>query len=163
MLIKSKFSIWILVPIGLFLLVTGSLAFVIQILFYGPNAPSFRIIVFIIFFAFAWVWLVFGELRTKIVKVEIKGDQISVANYLGIGSKKVFSFSQFEGLQTAILPSKYNTYEYLYLIKDNKKAIKLSQFYHRNYAELKSALTDKVRNLGQQPYSLIQDIKEIFI
>lgn len=163
MVIKSKFSLWTFLPIGLLLLVTGSLAFVIQSLFYTPNTPSFRIIVFIMFFAFTWVWLVFGELRTKIVKVEVEGNQISVANYFGIGSKKVFSFSQFEGLQTAILPSRYYTYEYLYLIKDNKKAIKLSQFYHSNYAELKSALTDKVRDLGQQRYSLIQDIQEIFI
>ncbi len=163
MLLQSKFRLWAFLPVGILLLVTGLLAFVTQRLFYRPHILPLGVFVFFILFACTWVWLVFGELRTKIVKVEVEGNQISVSNYLGLGAKKVFSLSQFEGLQTSLLPSRYDTYEYLYLIKNNKKAIRLSQFYHSNYADLKNVLCDKVRNLGQQRYSLIQEIKEIFI
>lgn len=163
MFLQSKFSSRVFVQVGLLLLVTGSLLFVAQQFLFKSDISPLPIFVFFSFFGFFWIWLVFGELRTKIIKVEIEGNQISVANYLGLGPKKIFNLSQFDGLQTAILPSKYDTYEYLYLIKDNKKVIKLSQFYHSNYAELKSALTRKVHFLGEQPYNLLQEIKEIFI
>ena len=95
--------------------------------------------------------------------VQIECEEIIVSNYLGFGAKKVYKFSQFDGLETALLPSKYDTYEYLYLIKNGKKVVKLSQFYHRNYADLKCSLSGKVRNLGQKGFSFLQEAKEIFI
>lgn len=85
-----------------------------------------------------------------------------VANYVGLGTKRIYNLSQFDGFETALLPSRYDTYEYLYLIENGKKVVKLSQFYHSNYADLKNALTGKVRNLGQKGFSYIQEFKEIF-
>lgn len=125
--------------------------------------PSFGVFAFLMLFAFAWVWIFFGELRTKVVKVEIHDKTIVVSNYLGLGTKRVYDFSQFDGFETALLPSKYDTYEYLYLMKNKKKVVKLSQFYHSNYADLKEAMTVKARFLGQKGFSYIQEIKEIFI
>ena len=126
------------------------------------NLPPFEIFVFLTFLIFAWIWVSFGELRTKAVKVYIDEGGVTVSTYLGLGRKRVYSFSQFDGLETALLLSKYDTYEYLYLIENGKKVIKLSQFYHSNYDELKKGLSIKVPNLGQKRFSYIQEIKEIF-
>lgn len=163
MSLQSRFNFWAFFLVALLLLVTGLLAFVTAKLLERPNLPHFGVFLFLALFIFVWIWLVFGELRTKVVKVNIEDEGIITSNYIGLGTKRVYSFSQFEGLETALLPSKYNTYKYLYLIENGRKVVKLSQFYHSNYHDLKNALTVKVRNLGQIKFSNIQEIKEIFI
>ncbi len=138
------------------------LAFVIEQLVERQSLPPWGIFVFLAFLIFALIWIVFGELRTKVIKVRIEGGEVMVANYVGLGTKRIYNLSQFDGFETALLPSRYDTYEYLYLIENGKKVVKLSQFYHSNYADLKNALTGKVRNLGQKGFSYIQEFKEIF-
>ncbi len=163
MSMQSKFKFWAFLPVGLLLIVTGLLIVVTLTLFDKPGFPPFSIFVFYGLFLFVWTWLVFGELRTKIIKAQIHESEIIVFNYLGLGKKKVYCLAQFEGFETALLPSKYGTYEYLYLIQKGKKVIKLSQFYHSNYYDLKLALADRAQNLGQKHYSLLREVKEIFI
>lgn len=163
MSLHSRFKFWAFFIVALLLLVTGLLTFVTAKILERPNLPPFGVFVFLALFIFVWIWLIFGELRTKVVKVNIEGEEVIISNYMGLGTKRVYCFSQFEGLETALLPSKYDTYEYLYLIENGKKVVKLSQFYHSNYDDLKNALTGKVRNLGQKGFSYIQEVKEIFI
>jgi hypothetical protein len=163
MLLSSRFRFWALLPIGLLLGVTGLLALLVYTLVNRPANPPFGVFVYLALFGFTWLWLVFGELRTKVIKVQIQEGEIIVSNYFGLGSKKKFYLSQLDGLETVLLPSKYNTYEYLYLIENGKKAIKLSQFYHKNYNDLKNSLTRQVQNFGQKDFSFIQELKEIFI
>ncbi|MBC7850463.1 MAG: hypothetical protein H7Y31_12050, partial [Chitinophagaceae bacterium] len=105
----------------------------------------------------------FGELRTKAIKVSIKGNELTVTNYLGLGTTTVYDIGQFDGLETSILPSEYSSYEYLYLMEKGKKTVKISQFYHSNYKNLKVRLMKQTQNLGHKDYNLIQEIKEIFI
>ena len=45
---------------------------------------------------------------------------------------------------------------------DGKKIIKLSQFYHRNYAELKAAVAKKVKYLGKEKFSIRSEFRELF-
>lgn len=145
------------------LVVTGILTVTVERLSRSSDIPTLGVFIFITLFVFIWIWLAVGELRTKVIKVELDSNQISASNYFGLGTKKLYSFSEFEGFQTALLPSKYSTYEYLSLVKDGKKVIKLSQFYHSNYSDLKHALIGKVPNLGQRGYTLLQEVREIFI
>jgi hypothetical protein len=127
-----------------------------------PNVTALAKFMFFGFFTFIWIWLVFGELRTKLVKVGIQDDKVTVTNFLCLGFKKVYTFSKFEGFETSLLPSNYGNYEHLYLIDNGRKKVKLSQFYHGNYLDLKNLLTSKLRNLGHRSFSYIQEVKEIF-
>ena len=163
MSLHSKFRFWALLPAVLLLLVTGIIFFVTVKVWNRPSSPSLGVFFFFTLLIFTWIWLVFGELRTKIIKVKIHDDKIIVSNYFGLGAGRTFSMSQFDGLETALLPSRYNTYENLYLIENGKKAIKLSQFYHKNYADLKITLTEKIKDLGQKDFTAFQEVKEIFI
>ena len=163
MFLHSRFKFWTLLPVALLLLVTGLIVVVAETFLGRRSIPPFGVFVFFALFIFTWIWLVFGELRTKVIKVEIEDKEVTVSNYIGLGAKRVYYLSQFDGLETVLLPSKYDTYEYLYLIKDGKKVVKLSQFYHSNYVDLKNTLTDKVKNLGQKDFSFLQELKEIFI
>ena len=163
MYLKSKFKLWAFFPIILLVIATALLIFTLSAFFTRHSLSLPGAILLLVFFFFIWIWSLFGELRTKVIKVEIRDKEISVSGYLGMGAKKIFTYSEIEGFETAILPSKYDTYEFLYIIKNGKKIIKISEFYHRNYGDLKFALSDKVRSLGQKNYSLFRDVKEIFI
>ncbi len=46
---------------------------------------------------------------------------------------------------------------------NDKKIVKLSEFYHRNYSELKTVLAKKVTYLGNEKLNILNELKEIFI
>lgn len=112
---------------------------------------------------FSTVWLIFGELRTKATVVKINSDNIILSKFLGAGTEEEFSFDYFDGFAIAILPSRGKAYEYLYLMTGNKKAIKLSEFYHKNYYELKQEISKNSKFLGNRRFSYLAELKEIFI
>ena len=66
----------------------------------------------------------FGELRTKVIAVTIDEASIIVRSFIGIGPNKLFALDEFDGFTTSLLESNYAEYEYLYLMKGNKKKVK---------------------------------------
>ena len=96
------------------------------------------------------------------LKIAIESDRIIVNNFQGLGNTNVVYFSEVEGYKICVLPSEYKDYEYLYLLKNGQKIIKLSEFYHKNYPELKSEIAKKCKNLGTEKFSLGRVFKELF-
>ena len=140
------------------------IAFLSLFFFLIANIPAGFIIVVNVFFIFAWIWLVFGELRTKVISLVIGYDNFIVKRYFGFGPSKTIYFSDVEGYRTSILPASLVVYEYLYVISGDKKVIKLSQFYHKNYQELKTAIIDaNIKYLGFEDFNYGKELKEIFI
>ena len=161
--LKSRFKLWsILIIAGVILLLTWILAMILHKLYINHKMPPFAMFVFLTFFFIAWNMLVFGELRINTIKVKIKDDEIVASNYLGLGLKKTYSFSGFEGFIKVIKPSKYSSYEYLYLLKNGKRVICLSQFYHSNYSDLKKCIEDKVPDLGYKGFHFGREMKQLF-
>jgi hypothetical protein len=107
---------------------------------------------------------VVGEWRTKIISLETGFDHFVVRRYFGLGKPNTYYFTDVEGYKTSILPAKGAEYEYLYLVSGGKKVAKLSQFYHKNYLELKDNIVSlKIKYLGYEPYKSGREIKEIFV
>ncbi len=154
---------WIAVIIGMVVFLFVLVFFIVWFYITTNGLPDYGIFIFFIFFAFFQIWLIFGEFRTKIIKVKIEGDRISWSGYCGLGKTRERLFKEFNGFRTSILPSKYNEYEYLYLMEGERKLIKISEFYHKNYAELKQYISKKSVFLGEEQFSLIREFKEIFI
>ncbi len=111
-------------------------------------------------FLYVWIFLVFGEFRNKIIVISLYNNEIKKKNYLGL--KRKYNYKDFDGYQTSILTAKGQSYEYLYFIKDNKKIIKISEYYHKNYFDLKNEISAHLFFLGEVKSSLIDEIKEIF-
>lgn len=107
-------------------------------------------------------WLFFGELRIKAVKIKIENETISLKMFLGFGKERKYELKEFDGYKISILPSEYQEFEYLYLLIDQKKVIKISQFYHSNYAEIKQGISRNTKNLGKLDFNIFSEIKEIF-
>ena len=165
-MINSKFSAKVLITLLPTLMV---LVVIISILscsvpVFAPTAPPVFVGFFSIFFIYFLSYLIFGELRTKAIKVVIKDDgTITKRNFMGLAPKTIWNLADFNGFKTSVLSSKNGRYEYLYLIIDGKKVIKISEFYHSNYKQLKSTLIQLgVKNLGVEWWSFLQETKEIF-
>ncbi len=160
---KSKFRLWVLLPYLLLFLIPCFLYFIISTAAAPPAAKPFFIVYLVsALFIFTWIWAVFGELRTKAVTVIIDGEDIKVRIFGGLSAEMHFRLDEFDGFKTTILSSRQGDYEYLYLIKKNKKIIKLSQFYHRNYEQLKQLISLKTKDLGFEKFSYRREFKEIF-
>lgn len=129
---------------------------------FPPDKLSFVVYLCLALFLFILIWIFFGELRTKALKVIIDGDQIRTRNFFGLGFSKRYYFHEMDGFKTADLPATKETYEFLYLVVNNKKVIKISEFYHRNYPQMKQYIITKVPDLGYEDFSLLREVKEIF-
>ena len=162
---KSKFKGWAWFLAGYAFLFTCILiACILWDIFLNNILPVYFNIIVTFFVAFTWVWIVLGELRNKVILVDIGYDNFVVKRYLGLGTAKTYYFGDMQGYKISFLYSASASYEYMYLIKDDKKIIKLSQFYHKNYDELKQAIIDAhVKDLGIEDYSTMREVKEIFV
>ena len=161
---KSKFTIksylvLILILASLYLLFIIVSAFFGNPFYEDKLFPKIFVLGLIIFTV---SYLVFGELRTKYINVELNKNEIIVKRFLGLKAER-YRVSEIEGWKYSLLPSRGGTYEYLYLYKNNKKQIKISEFYHKNYKQLKSEIQAQYKSLGYEKFSYLDELKEIFI
>ncbi|MEO8150150.1 MAG: hypothetical protein ABI723_21125 [Bacteroidia bacterium] len=156
-MVKSKFQLWVLLILSQSIL----LLWVLYIVIFSSINYTSKDYLFLFFISIVFIILVFGELRTKAISINIYEDIISSKSFLGFGKKRQFDFKYFDGYKTSILIGS-GFYEYLYLMHKDKKVIKISQFYHRNYSELKQIIATKTKNLGDEPFSLLDEFLEVF-
>jgi hypothetical protein len=159
---RSKFSFWCYFVAFYSALFFCILIAVIPITLYFKLQPYIFFIIIFLCAAFVNAWLISGEMRQKVVTIEIGYDNLILRRYLGLGKAKTIYFDQLDGFRICYLPTNSGYYEYLYVISGNRKVLKLSQFYHRNYFDLKQALSEKLKNLGEEDFSYKNEFKEIF-
>jgi hypothetical protein len=120
-------------------------------------------VLFVLFLLlFSFINLLFGELRTKAIYLRIESDKIIVNPYLGLGSKKEFKINYFDGYTISNLYSFGGSFEYLYLINNNKKIIKISEFHHANSKEVKVLIHTKLKFKGRVKFNFLDELVEIF-
>lgn len=105
--------------------------------------------------------MLFALLRRRANALTITSDTITVQNFLGLGKRKSYLLSGFDGFETEMAPSKLGEFEQLILVPSRGQIIVLSAFYHKNYQELKVHLERHLRNLGRRPYSTLADLKSM--
>lgn len=132
------------------------------------NEPFYEGKVFPVLFlssmlGFTFIFLVYGEIRNKFISIEVNKVGVLRKSFLGLSSK-YYKFEEIDGWKISHLTSRGGTYEYLYFyLKNNdKKVIKISEFYHRNYFQVKENISKSYKCLGYEQFSFIDEIKEIF-
>jgi len=158
---RSKFSANIIGPIVcFFLLVFGVIFCTIVFCLAGIS----------IFYAFfvdlmpcaVLAWLVCGEFRTKMIVVELGDESMIIKPYGGLGTPRKIYYSDLDGYSISVLDSINMAYEYLYLVQRGRKIGKLSEYYHENYAAMKTMLEPKLKNLGFIEFRYWDEIREAF-
>ena len=138
-----------------------------QSLFKGITNPNFNNSIIALscvlsFFIFTLIWLVFGEIRNKFIKVILSETTITVKKFGGLFFTTQYAITEIEGWRYSVLSSSGGSYEYLYLYQNGKKIAKISEFYHQNYQEAKIYLKKNIKYLGFEPFGYIAELKEIF-
>src|SRR5690606_36162160 len=111
---------------------------------YYDNKPFPKIFILLGLIIFTFIYLVFGELRTKYITIELTQNNIVVKRFFGAIIKS-YKASEIDGWKYSMLPSRGGTYEYLYFYQNNKKKIKISEFYHKNYKQLKNEIQSQYK------------------
>lgn len=159
---KSKFTIKTYIALLLLFAVIFAIIKVIPPFFNNPYYDD-KIFpkIFVPSILILTLLLLVGELRTKIVMIKIENNQFEIKKFFGL-KVETYKFSEIKGWKHSLQTAKGGTYEYLYLYRNDKKIIKLSEFYHKNYANLKNEIANRIKHLGYEPFSLIDEFKEIF-
>ncbi|HTO16604.1 MAG TPA: hypothetical protein VLZ83_12595 [Edaphocola sp.] len=155
--LKSFFPLLCIPPI-----IFGLINYIYFALDKTKPTPPLNGLPLILLLTFTIIWLFFGEFRTKMIKVELNDDHLLIKTFGGLSTPKKYLYKDLDGFKTSILHSRGSDNEYLYFIKDNKKIGKISDFYHKNYLELKKEITTKLDDLGFEKFSYKDELKEIF-
>lgn len=157
---KSKFTFSAyLIPIIVIVFLTFGITIIINK--WPINFNEIKLVGYLIIlsFIFPMILFIFGELRQKFIRIVIDRNTISKQNFLG---NTKYDFSDFDGFQTSLITTKNGVFEYLYLVKENKKIIKISEQYHKNYFDLKSMIAGKTTFLGEIKFKYWDEIAEMF-
>ena len=63
------------------------------------SLPSLKEVPVLLIIGFTLVWLFWGEFRTKMIKVTIDTNNISVRKFGGLGKERDFPLSDFDGFK----------------------------------------------------------------
>lgn len=148
-----------LLTLLMIVLFIAALIVTIELLLMVNSIEYFQKILIFTIFNVALFLLIIHEFRNKIIWIIVISDQIEKSSYLA--PNKIYHFKDFDGYQTRVIEGKFEKYEYLYLVKDGRKVVRLSQVYHKNYYEFKAVISKKAKNLGLSDYDLIDEILEI--
>ena len=160
--VRSTFTKRIFLPLTVLALVIGVLLIVSFTLVDRLNDDWIPVTVFYICFLFIFCWLVFGEMRVRMIAVGTTEDHLVVASFLGLGKKRKWYFLELDGYETVLLPSRYRTYEYLFILRSGKRVVRLSAYYHRNYEELKTLIARKLKHLGSDGFRISKELNDMF-
>ena len=148
---NSKFTYWAYLPI----IILPSSALFLYVLFkiFEQNPPYTFYILLIAILLFNY-WFVMLELRKKIISIKINELGIKAINFIGLGFQSAISFNEVAGYKISVPPKELGVYEILYLISNEKKVIRISEFYHGNYYDLKLFFMSKFKSLGEEDFSI---------
>ncbi len=145
-MLESKFKFFTLFAIILSLFILVVLMFVVYIL--GMSTLPLYISILLIISLFSILsFLIFSELRDKAIKLKLDDKTISIKNFIGLGKEIKYNFKEFDGYKFSLLSTEEKEFEYLYLLIAGKKIIRVSEFYHSNYADIKNAIKKRTRHL----------------
>jgi hypothetical protein len=97
------------------------------------------------------------DLIKRIVIIKVSHQEIKTQNIFS--SKKQIDLKDLDGYQISSEISRAGSYEVLYLMKDKKCIIHISEFHLSNYNELKSFIQQNVNNLGYSSFNFFSHWK----
>ncbi|OXA65590.1 hypothetical protein B0A67_24075 [Flavobacterium aquidurense] len=105
---------------------------------------AFPLVVFIIV-AYLWLALV----RTRVHKVIIEKNNITVKRYYGLGRSIVYDFSKLDGFVVLFESGRLGVSESLFILEKGKRVVCVCSYYISNFNNLKLFLKENLTDLGE--------------
>ncbi|MBX9808617.1 MAG: hypothetical protein K2X95_12590 [Flavobacteriaceae bacterium] len=118
--------------------------------------------IFVISLLFFVIFIMFIELKDKIIAIKFEENGIKINRFCGIKNPTFIDNKQIDGFHNSIVTTKYDRYNYIYLMKGNKKIAKISNQYHKNFGDLSREVEKKYKNLGFINSNFISELKDMF-
>lgn len=134
---KSEFTYWVFFVFGAALILNLVLLVFLLNMFEGYDRSWIKLLLIGPGLVFVNGILVVVELRTKAIEVEFDEEGIIKKNFAGLGRPVRFDWDEIDGFKLDKIYSKSAGYECLYLMRGDERIVKLSEYYHQNYKELK--------------------------
>ena len=156
-MIKSEFSFrtFIFIAMTITTLLLPIYLFVNRVESFGENY-NFKFFFVSTLMIFSCFWLILGMIH-RVLCLKLNDQEIVFKNIFL--SERKFTFKDFDGFEITTETSKAGSYEVLYLIKNKKSLVHISEFHLANYKELKNHIEINLKNLGYIPHSLINNWK----
>jgi phosphorylcholine metabolism protein LicD len=117
---------------------------------------------FVMILLFFVVFLLFIELRDKVIAIKFEQNGLNINRFLGLKKTIFINNKEIKGFHKSIITTKNGRYNYIYLMKRNKKIAKISEQYHKNFNDLSSEIEKRYNNLGFTNTTLISELKDMF-
>ncbi len=153
--IKSKFRI---LPLFGAIWLTFFGFFLFYMCSVSPVATIVLPLLLLLFVAYFWL----TEFRTRAHKISINNDVIYVRKFFGLGKSEVFHLKKLDGFETSIQSGKSRSFEFIFILKNGKRLVCISDFYHSNYCELKKNLVEKLSYSGEKKYNFKEEYSQMF-
>lgn len=159
-MLKSKFQNKAYIVLCLTILVLALLAYFISSAI-QKRSIDLDGIIDIGAFILAGAFLLFSELRRRIVSVSIDHQSISYTNYAGLGKRRYHWWYELDGYILTKVSMQESSYEYISLIREGKTLFRIVEFYHDNYEEIKLALESQTKCIEERETNLLDELLEV--
>ena len=158
-MIKSKFKSRAYVPVVILiaaLVITIVHLIMFKRLFMG-SIPG-KVVYFIMgTILFSYI----SKVRTKTAKVSFSDNVLTVRQVLGLGQKHQAWLADVTGYYTSTISSRYNHFNYIYIMQGKRKIAKISNQYHSNYNDMAAYVAANFRHLGNYRTTLLTEITDL--
>ena len=129
---------------------------------FGEGISSFKAAIFVNVSLLIGLIIVFFEIKHKVIKISFNNNYITITRYFGLFNSLILKHSEISGFHNSEVSTRYGSYDYIYLMKGDKKVAKISNQYHKNFKELKQEIENKYKDLGKINSDFFSEIKDIF-
>ncbi|MFD2602096.1 hypothetical protein [Flavobacterium suzhouense] len=111
----------------------------------------------------------FQEIRKSLIVIRIKRTEkiiedntITINSFLGLGKDMIYHIKEFDGFKTSSIMSKGTLYNYIFLIKNGKRVVKISDGYYSNYQEMSDFFKTNLNDLGHVDGNAFSEMIDLF-
>jgi hypothetical protein len=128
------------VPIIAVPLLVGAIWHILFVEIRSSNKSNGLLYLTVILFGIALIMLLWGHQGSKVAMIEFDDEKVRTTSFYGLGVTRVLFIKDLAGYNTNIIRSRRGReYEQLYLYLESRRVVRLSQFHHVNYFEMKEA------------------------
>ena len=141
-MIESKFTYRTFFVFALMIFIVGIIVHFSNLIFIKKSVEiNFELIWGYIFLFISLIILIINA-NKRALKLKIDHTKIISFSFYGLGNKKVISLDTIDDFKIIHKHTRGNSWEYLYVFKEGKTVLKVSQFDLRNYERIKLKLIE---------------------
>ena len=166
MVLKSKFTFLVYIPL-LILLVTTGIFSVMYFIMGIRELPEPFFYFFIVALCWNFIILLLYEMHLKMPRIQLNKREITIREFYGLLNEKKYRLKDLDGFHTYTrsirqsrgFKSEIKEYLFFHIMHNNRIIARISSQYHSNYNEMANFLKEHLTDLGYKKPGIASEIK----